>query len=173
MKSLLLLCFPLLLLSQSRPPIPEQAKRGKELFLRSTRGTPCAECHRLDGAGKAVGPDLTRIAKFVGPQGLVMSIQMTETAYMQTVVWKGRQIPAIVQRQSASEVEFWDLSALPVERKVPLAEVKEIRTSAKWTHPPTSASYTKPELADLIAYLRYAASGDTKPVQPSDFQTQP
>ena len=36
--------------------------------------------------------------------------------------------------------------------------------NTKWTHPPASAGYTDTELADIIAYLKFASTGVVKDV---------
>src|SRR4029077_18543184 len=38
------------------------AERGKEIFFKSA-GLQCATCHRIDGVGSTLGPDLSEIGK--------------------------------------------------------------------------------------------------------------
>jgi hypothetical protein len=40
----------------------------------------------------------------------------------------------------------------------------------KWKHPPTSAGYSTQELADIIGFLRWAATGDSKEVKVDDIE---
>src|ERR1041384_5282437 len=64
-------------------PITAQATRGKQLFLHSTKGQACGTCHEVGGVGTAIGPDLKKLGSVVGPRGLVSTIQMSMTAYVQ------------------------------------------------------------------------------------------
>ena len=51
-------------LAQTKP-VPKQVERGRELFLNSPKGIPCATCHTMAGLGNAVGPDLKPLASVV------------------------------------------------------------------------------------------------------------
>ena len=43
--------------------MPGNADRGRELFAKPKKSLQCASCHRIGTQGKAVGPDLTDVAK--------------------------------------------------------------------------------------------------------------
>jgi mono/diheme cytochrome c family protein len=149
----------------------EQAKRGKVFFAKSPKAVSCGACHRMEGEGRAVGPDLIRLARLVGPQGLVLSIHMKETAFLQTVVTGGRRVPAMVTRQAPDEIEYWDLSTpSPVQKKQKMSEISEVKPGADWQHPPAAAAYSEQELADIIGYMLWAARGATQEVRPGDFK---
>jgi cytochrome c551/c552 len=144
---------------------PEQAQRGKELFaLKGSTGYACTTCHALDGQGKAVGPDLKTLGQ-LHPRAIVTGILATRTQYVQAIgTPKGKPIPVI----KAGEAYF-DLSRNPPEPITLTPEqIKSARDNADWKHPPESRGLTKPQLADLIAYIRFATSGDTKGVDPKD-----
>ncbi len=153
-----------------KEPIPEQAKRGKEFFAKVPKGTACATCHAIEGIGVAVGPDLTRLAKLAGPKGLFLSINMTQTAYLQTAKVLKREFPVMVKAKNGDVIELWDLSANPpLLNKFKTVEVEMLRFGAKWQHPPTAAAYSDAQLADVVAYLKWVANGETKPIKPADF----
>jgi hypothetical protein len=40
-----------------------------------------------------------------------------------------------------------------------------------WKHPPASAGYTSHELADLIGFLKWAATGSQKEIKVADIET--
>ncbi len=147
-----------------------QIERGRQLFLNSPKGLPCATCHSLEGKGTAIGPDLTRLAGVVGPRGLVMTIQMTMTAYVQQISLKnGRVFPGIQKQKEGDTLDIYDLSKTPaVLLHVKSGEVSSMKENTKWSHPPTSAGYTQEELADIISYLKFAATGVSAEVAVKD-----
>jgi putative heme-binding domain-containing protein len=143
-----------------------QIDRGRDWFLHSSKGMACATCHSLEGKGTAVGPDLTRLASVVGPRGLLMTIEMSMTAYVQQFELKnGRKFPGIQKDKTGDILTVFDLSRTPaVEMKIAASEVASQKQNTKWAHPPASAGYTDPELADIIAYLKFASTGVVKEV---------
>ena len=42
--------------------------------------------------------------------------------------------------------------------------------NSAWKHPPGARKYTNEELADLIAYIRFAATNNRQPVSPDDMR---
>ncbi len=42
-----------------------------------------------------------------------------------------------------------------------------IHDNGTWKHPPESTGYTKEQIADVIAFIRFVAYGDTKGVDPA------
>lgn len=155
--------------AKPRAAITAQGQRGHQLFLHSTKGQACATCHQIEGEGTAVGPDLTNIASVIGPHGLVGTIKMTMTAYVQEVKTSAATFPGIPKSKEGDVLQIWDLSVNPPElRTLKAAEVTSMKQNEKWKHPPTGAGYTDEELADIIAYLRWAAVGSTVEVKASD-----
>jgi mono/diheme cytochrome c family protein len=147
-----------------------QTQRGRELFLHSPKGLACATCHSLDGNGNSIGPDLTRLGSVVGPKGLVMTIQMTMTAYVQEIqLQNGRAFPGIQKGKEGDLFEIYDLSKTPaILLKLKASDVASMKPNTKWSHPPTSAGYTPNELADIIAYLKFVSTGVAKEVKVTD-----
>lgn len=153
--------------AQDKPTMTEQQKRGHETFINAKKGTACATCHRLAGEGTAIGPDLTNIAGNATPAGVRVAILSTQTVYVQSVkLTNGSTFPAMPGKEAGSNIEFYDLSKIPpVQRTVKKSDVYSSTNNAEWKHPPESVGYTDSELADIIAYLRYAAKGDTSTVR--------
>jgi len=144
---------------------PEQAKRGKELFnLKSSTGYACATCHAVGGEGMAVGPDLKTIAP-LHPRAVVMGILATRTQYVKAISQSKTKTLPVIQ----SGDTYYDLSKNP---PAPLnllpEELQQARDNAAWKHPPESRGLAKEQMADLIAYLRFALLGDTKGVDAKD-----
>lgn len=148
---------------------PAQAARGRALFLDESNAKRCGSCHSLAKQGTAVGPDLSRLAR-LSPHAIVSAIRATRTAYVQTVKLKnGKEFPGMPAAKDDSTVQFYDLSVTPpVIRKLDRNEITVIVDNSVWKHPPESAGYTAQQLADVIAYIKWAAYGDTKGVSPND-----
>ena len=152
-------------------PMPKQAERGRELFLNSPKGTPCATCHTMAGLGNAVGPDLKPLASVVPPRGMVMAIKMDMTQNVQEVKTAAGSFPGILKQKEGDEVQVWDLSqSPPALRKLASKDVLSMARTEKWGHPPTSAGYTSQELADIIGFLKWAANGAIKEVKADDIE---
>jgi cytochrome c2 len=149
-----------------------QIERGRQMFLNSPKGIACATCHSLEGKGTAVGPDLTRLAGVVGPRGLAMTIEMSMTAYVQDIHLKGgRHFEGIQKGKDGETLQIFDLTKIPPELlTVPASDVTSMKENTKWKHPPVSAGYKPEELADIIAYLKFAATGTAKEVAVTDLK---
>ena len=149
-----------------------QIDRGRDLFAKSPKGTPCATCHMLGGVGTAVGPDLRAFVGAVGPRAIVQSIEMSMTAYVQQVKTAGGTFPGFVQKKDGDETDVWDLSQTPpVLKKLTSKDIVSMDNNQTWKHPPTEAGYTSQELADIIAFLKFSATGVRKEVKASDVET--
>jgi mono/diheme cytochrome c family protein len=155
----------LLLLAQAA--VPTQIERGEALFNDSERG--CASCHALKGKGTAVGPDLRDISR-VFPKGIAMAIRSTVTQYVQVIKLKsGESIVAMPPKDNATEI--YDLSKTPPAAvKATKADVASMTGSANWKHPGGTRKYTDAEMADLVAYIRFAGANNRQAVSPDDIK---
>jgi putative heme-binding domain-containing protein len=151
--------------------MPEQAARGKVIFVDATKKTQCATCHQLGKDGTAVGPDLTQIAR-ISPKALVISILSTRTVHAKEVQLKiGRKFPAMIAKETDADLKMYDLSKVPPEEMVlPKTAVHAVRDNGTWKHPPESTGYSMEQLADVIAYVRWVAYGDTKGVNAAELK---
>lgn len=157
--------------AQEKKPPTAQVQRGRDLFAKSPKGLPCGTCHSLAGVGTAVGPDLTTLASVVGSHGLVMSIRMTLTAYVQEVKTSSATFPGMLKQKQGDEIEIWDLSQTPpAPRKFASKDVLSMTGNQTWKHPPALAGYTSQEMADLIGFLKWAATGSVKEVKIEDVE---
>jgi putative heme-binding domain-containing protein len=148
---------------------PAQAARGQVAFFDENVAAHCGGCHSLAQKGTAVGPDLTRLAR-LNARAIVMAIRATRTEYVQSIKLKdGKEFPGMPGAKDATTVQYYDLSATPpVLRKLGKSDIASVGDNATWKHPPESAGYTAQQLADLIAYIKWASYGDTKGVSPAD-----
>jgi mono/diheme cytochrome c family protein len=158
-----------LAIAQDKRPAPAQAQRGRELFVKSPKGTACATCHFLDGVGTAVGPDLSKFASVATPHSLVATIKMTMTNEVQLVKTADLKFPGILKQKVGDDVEIWDLSKMPpVLQKLTSKQITSMERDTVWRHPPALADYNAQELADIIGFLRWASTGSQKEIKASD-----
>ena len=157
--------FAALLLMQSA--LPPQIQRGQAIFMDASKG--CASCHALKGQGTAIGPDL-KLASSLAPRAIVTMMRTTLTQYVQTVKLKtGDPFPTMPGPKDAKTMDLYDLSKMPPElHKVEQSDIESMKNNETWKHPPLTRGYTKEEMADVIAYVKYAGSGDRKKVDPND-----
>ena len=147
--------------------VPSQIERGEALFLDASKG--CATCHSLKGKGTAVGPDLTAIGR-LAPAAIAMAARSTVTQYVQVVKMKGGgSFPAFVGKKDATSVEIFNLSKNPPEKTtVAPGDIASQGSNDQWKHPPAAAKIAPESLADIVAYIKFAATGSKKAVDPSE-----
>ena len=155
--------------AQDKRPATAQSLRGRELFLKSPKGTACATCHNMDGVGTSVGPDLTRLASVATPHSMVATIKMTMTNEVQLVKTADGKFPGILKQKQGDDIEIWDLSKMPpVLQKLAAKQVVSMERDVVWRHPPALADYNAQELADIIGFLRWASTGSQKEIKAAD-----
>ncbi len=132
-----------------------EARRGLGLFFENNR---CGSCHSLGGRGTAVGPDVGKVAK----ADLAAAIAATSSRLVRAVKLKdGEVFPAIMGKDDGSYVEVYDLtSPPPVKRTLERREIFSVGPASTWSHQAAAGSYTAEQVADLIAYIRFAAAGE-------------
>jgi mono/diheme cytochrome c family protein len=156
-----------LLFMQAAAPTP-QIGRGQELFYADNG---CGTCHALKGRGTAVGPDLKVLGR-VGVRALVTAIRASRTEYVETIKLKsGNQFPGMKVSADGAEWQYYDLSKTPPALiKFAASDVESKADNSVWKHPPSTGGYTDQQMADIVAYIRWAAAGDRKAVDPSEVQ---
>jgi mono/diheme cytochrome c family protein len=147
--------------------VPSQTERGEALFFDAQQG--CATCHVLKGKGTAVGPDLTGIGR-LGPQAIAMATRSTVTQYVQVVKLKaGGSFPAMPVKKDDNAVVLFDLSKTPPEKKaLAPGDIAGSAGNDVWKHPPAAAKIGTEQLADIVAYIRFATNGSRKAVDPAE-----
>jgi mono/diheme cytochrome c family protein len=153
----------LLLLAQSATPT--QIGRGEALFFDTAHG--CGGCHALKGKGTAVGPDLRDVSR-LSPKGVAMAVRATVTQYVQVVKLKdGRSFPAMPPKGE----QVYDLSKTPPEAiQAGAADVASMTPNNGWKHPASGQNLTDQQMADLVAYIRFAGANNRTPVAPDDIK---
>lgn len=162
---LLLAVVPLVAWPQQKAP-PEQAARGMALFEDPLKG--CSSCHALGGKGTPVGPDLKRLAK-LSPRAIAIAVNASRTQYVQEVDVKGAgKFPGMEAGKDGTSIKVYDLSKTPPELKTLAAADVSMKDNQSWKHPAESLKLTPEQMADVVAYVRWASYGDTRGVTPEE-----
>ncbi len=130
------------------------AARGRALF---TGKAECAGCHRVNGVGPRVAPDLSDIGSIRTLAALQRALLTPEQALLPihrpvTVVMRdGRRFAGRRLNEDTYSVQIIDEQ----ENLVSLhkADVREIAVASKGEMPSYAGRLTEGELADVIAYL--------------------
>jgi mono/diheme cytochrome c family protein len=134
---------------------PAAAARGHELFFDPPRAN-CGVCHAVDGRGIAIGPDLNASK----PSEMLSEIGGMRSRHVVTAkLQNGEEFPALLVERSAQEIRLYDLTLVPpVMRTLLGAEVISVVPNSSWRHGDFVKDYSRPELEEIVVYLRWAAS---------------
>jgi putative heme-binding domain-containing protein len=155
----------LVLVQLTSAQIPEQAARGKKLF----EDKVCTNCHSLEGRGTAVAPAMAQYAR-LSPRAIATMILSTRTELVILVKLKtGQSFPAMRVSENDQQLEVYELAEeKAVLRKLERPAIELIKDNESWKHPPATTALSDDQLADLIAYIKWASYGDRKGVSPSE-----
>jgi quinoprotein glucose dehydrogenase len=130
--------------------------RGRRIFFEKAE-VYCVRCHKVEGRGGEVGPDLTKVAAQQGRQYLLESIlhpdQAIAKGYEPVVVLTtdGRQLSGTLREEDGTRLILMTAEGNLVT--VPLSEIDE-RARGKSAMPEDLAKkLSKFELRDLVEYL--------------------
>ncbi len=145
------------------PDAPKQASRhdpvhGAKLY----RELSCVRCHRFQGEGRTLGPDLTFVANRFGPRDLlehiVMPSKVIDGKYRQTIVEtkSGRVLIGLPAGGDATNVLLAADPLRPTKvSRIPLDEIESRKASSVSPMPVgLMNSLTKNEVFDLLEFLR-------------------
>ena len=139
---------------------------GRKLFFEDER-TKCSACHRVNGQGGSVGPELTQIGgKFDRPH-LIESIlepsrQIVE-GYRNTTILTadGVVVQGVVKERTKKSLTLGDANGQVIE--LATDDIEEEKPSDASIMPSGLATGLQPgEFIDLIAYLESLRSGGSK-----------
>ncbi len=142
---------------------PGNPEVGRKLF-RDEKRTRCVGCHKVEGEGSEVGPDLSRIGgKFDRPhliESLLEPSRQIVEGYRASVVVTndGRVTTGVVKEESAASITLVD----PETKRhvIPTARIKKRENSPVSLMPAGLAdALTATEFTDLIAYLETLRPG--------------
>lgn len=133
------------------------AGRGRQLFHESTV-VQCRNCHRIDGKGVELGPDLDGIGKKYAPPKLLESIlQPSLQIDPKYAAWlvetkAGNVVVGMMLKRTASEMELRD--AQNKVHRFATEEVELVTPQTKSLMPELLLrDFTAQQVADLLAYL--------------------
>ena len=135
--------------------LPGDRIRGTAVFT-----TNCAPCHRLNGQGFEVGPDLS-VYRNKGVADLLEAIldpnAIIEPRFVNYMVETGddRSLTGLIASESAASLTL--LQAQGVKETIQRGDIREIRASTLSLMPEGLETAIPPQaMADLIAYLKHA-----------------
>jgi putative heme-binding domain-containing protein len=133
------------------------AARGKRVFEQEG-GAQCSRCHRLGGAGREFGPDLSAIGRKYDRAGILEQILLPSKSiapgYQTYIITlrDGSELSGFLTRTNAGDTVFRGEDL--VERRLTGDEAKGARPSALSAMPEELlAPLTAQEAADLLEYL--------------------
>jgi putative heme-binding domain-containing protein len=150
------------------PRSAEERDKAMQALVGITGGNPgngrlvfervCIGCHRVDGRGADLGPDLTQVGTRLPPHKLVESIVEPNAAvddrYLSTVILTddGRSVTGLVVSETAEELVIFDGK---VRKTIRCDEIDERTKLAQSSMPDGLAKTLSPtEFLDLVEFLR-------------------
>jgi putative heme-binding domain-containing protein len=140
-------------------------ERGRQMF----GAVGCFACHRYDGEGGAMGPDLTQLAGRFNTRDLLESILEPSKAigdqYVPVVITKtdGKQVIGRIINQTRKKIMMvnTDMTDPDQYESIPVSEVKAIGPHKVSPMPTGLLNLLKEdEILDLLAYLLSRADAD-------------
>jgi putative membrane-bound dehydrogenase-like protein len=132
-------------------------QRGKVVFAKT-----CASCHRLEGVGHEVGPDLLAALRNKSPEQLLTDIldpgREVDPRYLNYVVTtkKGQTYSGLIAAETAASITLRRGEA--AEDTLLRGQIDEIQATPQSVMPEGLEAQLKPaDVADLIAYLQAVA----------------
>ena len=140
--------------------------KGKGLFFDISDRLNCAACHRINGKGSGLGPDLDRISER-SPREIFKDIILPNAVVpeagklVELTTHDGERLEVLRVGESASRVKVYDVSSSPpVLRSIKKEQIRDMRPTDRSAMPENYARrYTLQELLDLIAFLKTTESG--------------
>lgn len=155
--------------SASRDPSAGDPEAGRTLFFDASNPKRCAGCHRFQGRGAEVGPDLT--AGSARPPREILRDILEPDARLAveplTVVTKsGERVTGVKAGETRERVRIYDTRSLPPVLRTIYKDQIETMTPEKRSPMPGGYGrlFTRKQLLDLVAFLKGA------PVEPGEVE---
>ena len=134
------------------------SERGREVFLRPEK-SQCIKCHRIEGVGGTIGPDLNKIAQTHTIEKIIESIvdpsrEIKEGFETWTVVTTYGKVYGGL-RISEGPPQFIVRSATGRDHRIDMNQIEETFPSKRSLMPDeTTSQLTLTEFVDLVAFLK-------------------
>jgi putative heme-binding domain-containing protein len=138
--------------------MPGNADRGKAVFFRASTAS-CANCHKIGGKGKEVGPDLSHVAKKNTKADLLESIlepsKKIDAKFRVYLVQtsQGKVHTGLLVKRDATQVVLQDSTGKPI--RIPAEDAEIVVPQQKSLMPELLLRDMTPrEVADLLEFLQ-------------------
>jgi putative membrane-bound dehydrogenase-like protein len=138
---------------------PGDAKRGEAIYMASFTGeAQCMKCHKVNGKGGEIGPDLSAIGTKGSVQNLFESILYPSRAIAdQHVSWAvstadGQTVTGLLVKETETALTIRDANGKDTVIETKNVEAKK-KSLVSLMPEDVVKSLTEPELVDLVAYL--------------------
>jgi putative heme-binding domain-containing protein len=132
------------------------ASRGRAAFF-AGRGA-CVTCHRVEGSGGTIGPDLSKIGLIRQPKDLLEAILFPNSTIVngfetyEIATHSGEIYSGVIQRQTPDVIHI--KNAAQQETQVPRDQIDALRMSAVSTMPEgLDQTLSEVELLDIVEFL--------------------
>lgn len=144
-------------------PVAGDVVSGKELFV----AAQCARCHRYQGEGSLVGPDLSSVGKRFGPRDMLLHTiepsKVIDDKYKQVTVFTV-QGQVLVGQQVAADAESLSVITDPTQptkvTRVLRSDIEELKPSL--LSPMPAGLLNTLEREEVMALLYYLQQGEAK-----------
>ncbi|HYE98358.1 MAG TPA: PVC-type heme-binding CxxCH protein [Planctomycetota bacterium] len=138
---------------------PGDPRRGERVFFHP-KGPQCASCHRVNGRGGAVGPDLSTVAANYGRERFIDSVlEPSKEIAPLFVAWRiltrdGDVVDGLLRSEDPASGAVTLVNAQGLERTVARKEIEDRRPSALSLMPEKlQNAMTLQEFRDLLSFL--------------------
>ena len=149
-------------------------QEGENLFFQLSETPTCAACHKLNGKGGEIGPDLS-LSSSKPARELFKNIVLPDAEvapsgqlFEMTTTSKER-LRVVLSGESASRIKVYEVSGMPVFRSIKKSEVIALAPGGRSAMPVSySKVYTLEELLDIVAFLKSSSADSTVSVSLAD-----
>lgn len=140
---------------------------GAKIFKEAT----CLQCHKIQGQGGAVGPELTDVFKRWKGDRVAVLREILDPSYRIDAKYAvhlirtedGETISGIITSETKDEIEILDNPESKEPRVLPIDEIeRKIKTSTSMMPRALLDRFTKDEIFELLAYLEHHAMNHDK-----------
>lgn len=138
------------------PPMIGRAQVGRNIFFDDPR-VNCAKCHRIEGVGGEVGPDLSAIGSLRSREEIAESLldpnRLISEEYATVLVetWEGQLIYGVLKSEDATQIEIMDVEG--ARHTIATDEIAGRRAGLSVMPADVLQSLNEQELADLVEFL--------------------